>query len=321
MKINCLLVSLIAGTCASAAFAGGDDVTKALTPHKVDKVYMHGLINGNGSGFGTRGDPMDVYSNVDLGGNSWIFYGGTVHTSGDPIFMEKGGYSSFGVNVGPVASPAKVGIFEFWIVASDGTTGSHGVPCTITYEMFDTQVDWNPLSTTAVPNTCMPSGDDSVNQVSLGGFYVPLTGAFAPLNGFANGYILDLGGAGLAWTLTDGNAFIDNRCWDNNGTNPPVAISATVYNCYDGSAAVCGAPAGAYPALGFSVDNFYFDADSNGIYRRNERYFYGGFPFIANLMFRLQADDGCTLDLNGDGFVNGDDIGYAGFVFDGGCPY
>jgi hypothetical protein len=321
--MNCLLVSLVAGTCASAALAGGqDDVTKWLPHKQVTKAVMRGQLNG-GTGFNTRASTqVDFYSCNDTGTSSYIFYGGGVHNSGEHLFMEKGGTNSLGSPIGPVASVSKVGTVEFWVVASDASSVAGSlVDCTITLEMFDHCVDWSPVGTTSAPNTCMPSGDDSINQISLGGFYVDLNGSFAPYNGYANGYILDTCSAGLAWNVTDGNGFIDMRCWDYNGGSVPTIGSTTVYNTFDGEGAgICSYPAGGYPALGYSVDNFYFDANNNGRYQRSERYFYGGLPAIANLMIRLGGDDGCSFDLDGDGFVGGGDIDYALELIDAGCP-
>jgi hypothetical protein len=316
--INGLLVSLVAGTCASAALAGGDDVTKALTPKKVEKVRMVGNLNG---GFGQRAALMDYYANNDLGGGSFIFYGLTVHTSGEPIVLEKQGTNDFNNPVGPVGSASKVGEYEFWVVASDGTTGSHGVDCTVTTELFSETVDWLPVG-----STCMGTGTgelcaDQVNRVSLGGFYVDLNGSFAPLNGFANGYILDLATAGLPWNSPDPTAFIDIRMWEYNGGNPPTTLSSFVYNTYDGSSSTCAYAPGGYPLVGYSADNFYFDADLTNCYGSNERYFYGGPPFVANTMVRLSGDDGCSYDLNGDGFVTGDDTDYGNSLNDAGCPF
>lgn len=326
--INGLLVSLVAGSCASLALAGGDDVTKFVQPVKMDKVAMRGHIGGS---FGTRtATEVDYFSNVDLGAESYVFYGTGIHTTGDALHFEKGGLNTFGSPVGPVASPSKIGTVELWVVAIDASSGAGSlVDCTITMEMTDTLVDWMPLSTTSVPNTCFPSGDDRVNQVSLGGWYLDLTGSVAPYNYYANGYILDTGTAGLAWNCPDGNAFLDMRCWEFNAadqihdgasTIAPV-LSASVYPTYNGSLNVCSYPPGAYPALGFSYDNFWFDADNGGTYKRNERYFFGGFPALSNLMVRLGGNDGCSFDMNGDGFVSGDDSDYAGDLNDSGCPY
>lgn len=319
--INCLLVSLVAGTCASAALAGGDDVTRALTPKKVEKVRMVGQIGGGG--FGTRvATQVDYYSNVDLGASNYIFYGTGVTTTAEHLFYEKGGYNAGGYVINPVGTPAKIGTVEFWVVASDASsTAGSTVDCTVTMEMFDHCVDWNPLSTTAAPNTCMPSGDDDIAQVSLGGWYVDLNGAYAPYNGYANGYILDTGTAGLAWNNPDGNGFLDMRTWLYNGGSPPVTLATAVYPTYNGSSSTCGYAAGGTPQLGYSVDNFYFDADGSTDYTRNERYFYGGAPAIANLMVRLGGDDGCSYDLDGDGFVSGVDIDYGLQLAEAGCPY
>lgn len=322
--MNCLFVSLVAGTCASAALAGDNDVTKFLPHKKMDKVVMRSQLPGGG--FGTRVGPMDYYSCVDLGPASYLFIGGGVHNSGEHLFYEKVGTNGLGNPVGPVASPAKIGEVEFWVAASDTAVGT-GVPvdCTITLEMFDHCVDWSPVGTTAAPNTCMPSGNDAINQVSLGGFYVDLAGtAIAPFNGFLNGYILDLCTPGLAWNNPDGNGFIDFRCWDYNGGSAPIAGALTIYNAFAGQAAgPCSYAAGSYPANGYSVDNFYFDANANGRFQRNERYFYGGLPAVANLMIRLgtgSIGDGCSLDIDGNGFVNGDDVDYAFELIDAGCP-
>lgn len=320
--MNCLLVSLCAGACTTAVLAQGqDDVTKFIQPHKVDRVRMVGQIGG--SGFGTRAaTQVDYYSNVDLGGGSWIFYGGGVNNTGDHLVFEKGGYNALGNAIYPVASPAKVGTVEFWVIASDlsSATGAP-VDCTVTLEMFDHLIDWSPVATTAIPNTCHTSGDDAVNQVSLGGFYIDLTGGFAPINGYANGYILDTGGAGLAWTMSDGNGFLDERVWAYNGGSPPVALSTTCYCTYDGSNGNCAYPDGSYPALGYSADNFYLDANGDGRYSRNERYYYGGLNFLSNLMVRLGGDDGCSFDIDGDGFVSGNDTDYALELIAAGCPY
>jgi len=321
--MNCLLVSLVAGSCATAALAGGqDDVTKYIQPKKIDRVRMVGNIGS--AGFGTRAaTEVDYYSNVDTGASSYIFIGGGVHLSGDHLVFEKGGYTSLGGYIYPVASSAKIGTVEFWVVASD-LSAATGAPidCTVTLEMFDYLLDWSPLSTTAAPNTCHTSGDDSVNQVSLGGFYVDLVGsAFGPLNGYANGYILDTGSAGLAWTMPHGSGFLDERCWDYNGGSVPVTPSLVIYTCFNGSFGNCAYPDGSYPALGWSADNFYFDANANGTYARNERFFFGGLNFLSNLMVRLGGNDGCSFDLNGDGFVSGDDADYALELVDAGCPY
>ena len=327
--INGLLVSLVAGSCVTAAMAGQDDVTKFIQPKVMNKVHMFGQIGGSG-GFGTRAATVvDYYSNVDLGTNSFLFYGTGVTTTGDQLWFEKGGTNSLGNPVGPVASAAKVGEVEFWVVASDATSSAPAqLDCTVTMEMFDQVVDWSPVSTTALPNTCLPSGNDQVNQISLGGFYVDLAGSFAPYNGYVNGYILDTGSAGLAWTCNHGGGFLDSRTWAYNGGSAPVTLSTNVFPAYDGMANYCdgwnhdtNAPAMNYPALGYSQDNFYYDASGDGTYQRNERYFYGGGSFLANLMVRLAGDDGCSFDLDGDGFVGGNDIDYALELISAGCPY
>ena len=118
--MNCLLVSLCAGACTTAALAGGqDDVTKFIQPVKVDRVRMVGQIGGGG--FGTRAaTQVDYYSNVDLGAESYIFYGTGVHTTGDALHFEKGGLNTFGSPVGPVGSPAKIGTVELWSAHTKG---------------------------------------------------------------------------------------------------------------------------------------------------------------------------------------------------------
>jgi hypothetical protein len=320
--MNCLFVSLVAGTCASAALAGQDDVTKFLPHKQVTKSVMRGNVGGS-CGFGTRASTIvDYYSNNDTGASSYIFYGGGVPNCGEHIFFEKGGTNSLGNPVGPVGSGGKIGEVEFWVIASDvSTTAGSLVDCTVTLEMFDHCVDWSPVGTTATPNTCMPSGTDAINQISLGGFYIDLNGSFAPYNGYANGYILDTCTAGLAWGVTDGNGFIDMRCWDYNGGSVPTTTSAVTYPTFNGQGAgVCSYAAGGYPILGYSVDNFYFDNVVDGKYTRAERFFFGGLPAVANLMIRLAGDDGCSFDLDGDGFVGGGDIDYSLELIDAGCP-
>ncbi len=318
--MNCLLVSLFAGSCATAALAQ-DDVTKYIQPKKVDRVRMVGHLNG--AGFGTRAaTEVDYYSNVDLSASNFIFYGTALPQAADHLHFEKGGYNALGNPIYPVASSAKVGTVEFWVVASD-LSAATGAPidCTATLEMFDHMLDWTPAATTAIPNTCHPSGDDSVNQVSLGGFYVDLNGTFGPLNGYANGYILDTGTAGLAWTMPDGNGVLDYRTWQYNGGSPPVALSTNCYPTFNGSNGNCAYPAGSYPALGYSADNFWFDNNAGGSIQRTERFFFGGLNFLSNLMVRLGGNDGCSYDLDGDGFVGGNDIDYGLELVDGGCPY
>jgi len=320
--LNTLLVATLAGTCASSALADGpDDVTKWLPHKRVTSAVMHGAVNSS-RGFGTRASTaVDYYSNVDYGPNSYMFFGGGVHTTGEHLFFEKGAGYSNPMHIGPVGAPARIGEIEFWVVASDlSSTAGTVVDCTVTLEMFDHCVDWSPVGTTSSPNTCMPSGDDSINQISLGGFYVDLAGTNAPYND-ANGFMLDLCEAGLAWTVPDGNVFIDMRCWEYNGGSEPVNLSANVYPMFNGqSAGACSFAAGGYPKLGYSYDNFYFDANLDWLYKRNERYFFGGLPAIANLMIRLSGDDGCSFDLNGDGFMNGGDVDYAFELIDAGCP-
>ncbi len=318
--INGLLVSLVAGSCVTAAMAGQDDVTKFIQPKVMNKVRMVGQIGG-GSGFGTRAaTKVDYYSNVATSlssTNSWIFYGGTT-TTGDVLHLEKGGFDSQANQIGPVASAAKIGEVEFWIVASDGTANTNlAFDTTVTMEMFDQVVDWLPAG-----STCMPSGNDAVNQVSLGGFYVDITGTLAPVNGYANGYVLPISDAGITWVCNHGTCFLDQRIWEYNGGNPPTTLAASQFNTFDGQAVPCAAP-GDYPELGYSADNFYFDANNNGIYSAaTERYWFGGGgTFISNLMVRLAGDDGCSFDLNGDGFVGGSDIDYALELIDAGCPY
>lgn len=314
--MNCLLVSLVAGSCATAALAQQD----TALPHKqVTKSVMRGHIGGGG-GFGTRVSTIvDFYSNVDTAAaTSYIFYGTTVHNCGEHLFMEKGGTTSLGGPIGPVASVSKIGEVEFWVIASDASsTAGSLVDCTVTLEMFDHCEDWY-----VIGSTCKPSGDDSVAQVSLGGFYVDLNGSFAPYNGYANGYVLDTCTAGLAWNVTDGNGFIDYRCFDYNGGSVPTTTSAVTWPTFNGqNGGMCTYPTGAYPALGYSVDNFYFDNVAiDGHYSRNERYFFNGSPAIANLMIRLAGDDGCSFDLDGDGFVGGGDIDYSLELIDAGCP-
>lgn len=320
--MNCLLVSLCAGACTSAALAGGQDkVIKCLDAVKCDKVRMVGQVGGGG--FGTRAATLvNYYSNVDLSANRWIFRGTTVHNLGDNVHFEKGGYDINGYAIYPVGSPGKIGEVEFWVIAVDGaqSTGA-GVDCTVTLEMFDTVIDWSPVNPSSGPasNTCHTSGDDSINQVSLGGFYVDLTGGAAPYNGFANGYIVDISSA--PWNCPDGNGFIDFRTWDYNGGSPPAVPSALIWATFNGVGVNCGYPDGAYPALGWSEDAFSYDVGGDGRYQSSELFFFGGFPFVSNAMIRLAGDDGCSFDLNGNGFVGGDDIGYASELIEAGCPY
>lgn len=325
MKLNSLLVSLVAGSCASAALAGNqDDVTKFIQPIKVDKVRMVGNLNGNGSGFGSRAWNIDCYNNADLGAYSYIFWGGLgLNPVGDYLQFEKGGYNSAYNFVSAVAAPAKVGEVEFWLVASDATTnGLTAIPTTVSLELFDALADWLPIA-----STCSPSGDGNIFQINLGGFYVDLTGAFAPWSGYANGYILDVSGlyAGgyFNWNVTDGTAAVRYITWEYNGGNPPVTLAASSAPAFNGHFGPCAYPMNGYPLLGWSADNFYWDVNADGIFAASgERYFFGGQNnFTSNLMLRFAGDEGCSYDLNGDTFVNGDDTDYGAIMASSGCPY
>lgn len=321
--MNCLLVSLVAGTCATSALAQQDQVLEA---HKIDRVRMMGNIGG---GFNTRAATVvDYYSNVDTA-PGYIFYSGTAtavatHLAGEHLFFEKGGFDEQNNTIGPVGSATKVGVVEFWTITLDASQAT-GTPidCTVTLEMFDHCLDWLIPGTAG---TCTPSGDDSVAQTSVlgGAIQVDLTGTFAPQNGYANGYVLNIGAAGFAWNVPDGNGFYDIRLWEYNGGSAPTTISLKHGPAFDGQpTGVCSYPAGGYPAFGYSVDNFYTDSNGDGRYQRNERFYFNSTAMtaIANLMVRLSGDDGCSFDINGDGFVGGSDIDYSLILIDAGCPY
>lgn len=329
ITLTTLLVAACAGSAAPVCQVGGPDPDPpALRARRVPGVILHGTV-GAGSGFGQRSaTEVDYYSNVDIGPNSYLFFGAGVTGVGEPLFLGKGGVNALGHAVGPVGAPAKIGTVEFYVVRSDGSTAGGGeCDFTVTLEMFDHVVDWSPVGTTANPNTCMPSLNDAVNQVSLGRVQVDLVGELSPCNGcdpycgYGQGYIVDLAAAGMAWNVIDGTCFFDIQCWNYNGGAPPVQRASILFPMYDGLEDTCIAPPGSYPAIGYSADNFYLDANNDGRYSRNERYFYGGPPSIANLMLRLGGNDACSLDLDGDGFVGGNDIDYALELMAAGCPY
>jgi len=321
--ISCLVLLAMSGACGQPGTLQKEPEPIRLEARRIDRLFMHGMVNGR-DGFGTRAaGSVDFYSNVDTSNQGYVFFGGGVHTAGEHLFFEKGGVNGLGNPVGPVGSGGRVGEVEFWVVASDpALADGDPVECTVSLEMFDHCVDWSPNGSTAVPNTCMPSRDDSINQVSLGRFYIDLTGQASPLNAQANGYIFNSGAAGFAWDVTDGNGFIDIRCWEYNGGGEPVTLSNAVYPAFNGlGLGQCSYPVSRYPALGYSVDNFYFDNNADARYSRNERFFFQGDPEIANLMIRLGGADGCSFDLDGNGFVNGVDIDYALELVANGCPH
>lgn len=330
MKVNSLLVSLVAGSCATVALAAGqDDVTKTLTAYKVDKVRMVGNVNGGGGGFGSRLALVNCYNTADLGAYGYLFWGGLgLSYCGDTMAFEKSGYTAAYTFVAPVAAPAKVSEVEFWLVASDPTTnGFTAVDATVTVELWDVLADWLPAA-----STCAPSGDANLFQVYMGGFYVDLTGGLAPWTGYANGYVVDVSGlyAGgyFNWNVTDGNACVAVGCWAFNGGSPPVALSSNTACAFMGTTGPCVRPQQDYQLLGWSQNFFYWDADASGTFdlSPNERYWYGGPNGVSpnafsSLMLRLAGDEGCSYDLNGDTFVNADDTDYGALMAGGGCPY
>jgi len=323
--INGLLVSLIAGSCATVALADNrDDVTHYIQP-KVAHQPMRALhidLSGNG-GFGTRAaTQMDYYSNVNTGAGSYIFYGTGLNESGEPIFLEKGGTDDLGDPIGPVASPGKFNEVELWMVTSNGTSASAPFDCTITVELFAATVDFANLG-----STCLPSGDDSVAQISLGGFYSDLTLQNYALYVITYSGLEALYGPYFNWNVLDGNCFVDIRGWDPSGGGLSFTRTGNglwLFPAFDGmSPAPCAIAPDAYPTLGMSFNNFYHDGVTiDGHYSRGERYFFGNDNnFLSNLMVRFAGNDGCSLDLNGDGFVGGVDVDYVGLLIDAGCGY
>lgn len=324
--MNVLLVSLIAGSCASVASAGGDDVTRSV-PLRPAMTRIRTLdMSGNG-GFGTRASQsMTYYSNFDDAVINWTL----APTLGEPIFLEMGGTANVGgspVTIGPVAAPAKLNSFDLSFVTHDinSSTDHSTSDVVFSIELWSDTIDYLFLG-----STCAPTGDDSVAQNSpsfpygmgaLGFSFGPLTNQYgwnATNIDITTAYTIPY----FNWSVADGNCFIDVRFWSDTTFTTYGSVAFPGYNAPPGGNCGTGTTnPGSYPTLGYSFNNMYLDNDANFVYNRGERFFFGNDqPVIANMRVVLRGDDGCT-DSDGNGFINGDDAAYMGEIELTGCAY
>ena len=283
---------------AAAALGAADGPQHPPRTHLTRSEVSHGP-----SGFGPRAEELvDVYTNGNYwGSNSYVFGGASVHAAMDLVFLERMDEATqLRADV-----PVKVTQVEFWAIASgDGTNGPSTDEYAITLDFYDEIVDTAPVP-------------EAVNQHWLGGFYLDHTMVDCTgYDGYCNWYVIDLSLLG-GIDIPRGRCCVDIRCWEYNNGEPPVTLHPALSPAFNGSKSVMPAH---YPDVGYSADTFYFDANSDGVYQSDERYFYGGFPLLANLMVTLRTTDGCTIDYNGDGFINGDDIDRVLDLIIEGCP-
>jgi len=292
MKQLAIAMMLVAGGADALAQSGEPAARTTIEPGSV-------VLGDRSRGGHGRRQLTDFYSNVDQGPSSYLANGSSVHGAMDLLFL---GRDENGAGA-QTDLPMKVSQVEFWTVVSDGSsTSDDPFSMTITLDFYDEIVDWAPVP-------------EPVNRERLAGFQVDIVDPNC-FDCWDGSVLVDLGAS--AFTIPRGRCFVDVRCWEYSPGVAPTVVSEIAYPMFNGIASPDYE--GQYPLTGFSADSFYFDANADGVYQRNERYFFGGAPFLANLMIALRGDDGCTMDFNGDGYVNGDDIDRVMELIDRGCP-
>lgn len=282
------LVLMLASGSAAVAQTAAPPARVRVDPSAVRSA-------GFAPGGGGRTSATDFYSNVNTGSSAFLFLMSDVHGAMEPLFLGREDPDT-GLQTD---LPAKVSEIEFWIVASDTSSSADPYSATITIDFYDEITDWAPLP-------------GPVNSGFIAGFQVDLVDACP---GCGGGYVISLGDDSFG--VPRGRCCVDLRCWEYNDGAPPTVVSQALSLPFNGFAPGFD---GEYPLAGFSGDNIYLDTSGDGVYQRNERYFAGGAPHVTNLMVALRGDDGCTIDFNGDGYVNGDDIDRIVELIERGCP-
>ena len=249
-----------------------------------DPVLPAQILNWTpGEAFGVRDGSTAVYKNIRPGDPDSVYFTNTgLHFVMESISMERPGVGGQGVGTA-------VRINSLDIVIARELPGP---PFQASVEFFESLNDWQ---------GAQEPGDRGVAKRSLGGlgFTVDCWGA-----GCAN-YHVDLSSIG-GISVPRGRCCVAVAC---RGT--PDAPATVVFRS---GAAHPG------PDLGYSSDDYYVDQNGDGLFTSAERFSFGGYPLVANMAITLYSDDGCALDLNGDGFVNGDDIDLISAMIEEGCP-
>lgn len=233
------------------------------------------------SWFGSRDGATPVYRNILAEGPGSVYFTGGAHDAMEFLSLERLDGSGR-----RVASPVRLNAMDLVVVAEHPD-----VPFDVTVEFFERFSEWRPLSAGVAGG--------SLGKVS---FRVDCDGPQCRT------HHIDLNALG-GISLPRGQCCVAVRC-SYTGRDPgpsgyPVFRSGDMF------------PG---PDVGYSADNFYSDANGDGRFTANERLSLGGFPNVANLAVTLYGDDGCALDFNGDGFVNGVDIDKVLALIAGGCP-
>ena len=235
---------------------------------------------------------IPVYNNIAAGPDAGYFggtvSGNTVRAAMDFLSLERP--TSSGTPIGTASRISTV------LIALDNEVPDFSM--TVTIDFYATLVDWRP-------------SPGPVLDEPVGGVFFDITPS-TPHDGPV--YTVDLSAIG-GISLPRGRCCVDVRTWVYNNGQYPITPSTT------GRVLFRSGVTQPLPSVGYSPDNAYFDLDGTAGYQRTDRVSFGGRPSVANLGIALYTDEGCTIDFNGDGFVNGVDIDRLLGAIEAGCPY
>ncbi len=311
-----IVVAALAGACAAAR---AQPIPLHPTP------VSTGVFKGNpltGSMYTTRDLRASAYDNMGAfadstpgvvetqctGGSPPVaadyYFLGNVADAGDYVTLDRnvGGRGKYGDKVISYVD------WLYWGIAYNGD-GSNPEVLVDDYHLFyDDLVTWDTGgSLTDITRGCY-----------LGGFYLACL-AVPDFNnsGLFYAYVIDqLLDSGIT-IVVDDNFLVYRHIISLTGSGGSPVVDSNGLTVYNGDGTVTGTDGENY--LGASIDLFLADTDASGEFNANEwLYYYGGTPFVANLMINIGMSS-CIADVDGSGFVDLDDFDFFVLNFQNGC--